>query len=138
MFWVGGGLFDYINYPNAQIFQEMSCLDKLFERSKWDSLTSRIFRPCSQVSPFCILEPSPTTVNMSHHEHHRPEGHAQAKIKLLASPLITKQEISPSASAEYFNHHENTAYDAEPGRPHQINDNAMHETPQFQRVSTFV
>ena len=78
---------------------------------------------------------------MSHHEHHGSEGHAQAKLKLLASPLITKQEVSPSASAEYFNHHENTAYapyDAEPGRPHQINDDAMHETPQFQRVSAFV
>jgi hypothetical protein len=69
------------------------------------------------------------------HEHHG--SHAKAELKLLSSPLISHKEISPGASETELNHHHHGSSDPE-SLPHQIDDAALHSTPQFQRVSSFL
>ena len=74
-----------------------------------------------------------TIVNMGHHH----EAHAKTKITLLASPLVSRQKVSSEASSTPSEHYDSLNHDPESSRPHQIDDEELHEMPEFQRVSIF-
>ncbi len=67
------------------------------------------------------------------------EGYGPRRLKLAATPVVSRK-TSPSASqldvSDDQKPHGQQRYDAESTYPPQINDAAMHETPEFERVST--
>lgn len=61
-------------------------------------------------------------------------GHPpKQEIRWVASPLLNQHELSRSVSPKHGPPSENSS-DPENSFPVQIDDSAMHATPQFQRV----
>ena len=65
--------------------------------------------------------------------------HGKAKLRLLATPVVSRKVSPPSSQHVVLDgqkSQDHQQYDAENAHPHQINHAAMHDTPEFERVST--